>query len=74
MKVGHWIGGAVASALLIAAPATATAAVQYILTDLGDLPGGNDHSVAYGINNAGQVVGYSYAATGYRAFLWSEGV
>ena len=43
------------------------------MTNLGDLPGGNDGSFAYGINDLGQVVGYSYAATGYGAFLWQSG-
>jgi probable HAF family extracellular repeat protein len=40
------------------------------MQDLGDLPGGSDYSEARGINTAGQVVGYSDAATGGRAFLW----
>jgi probable HAF family extracellular repeat protein len=43
------------------------------MTNLGDLPGGSDISYAWGINNAGQVVGYSGAATG-SAFLWQNGV
>lgn len=62
-----------ATAVLALAAAPAVAA-QYILTDLGDLPGGPDYSVAYGINDAGQVVGVSSGATGVRAFLWSGGV
>lgn len=50
------------------------------MTDLGDLPGGNDESHIYaeGLNDAGQVVGWSsgegaggYAASS-RAFLWQE--
>ena len=43
------------------------------MTDLGDLPGGYG-SYATGINNAGQVVGQSTAATDVRAFLWQNGV
>ena len=43
------------------------------MTNLGDLPGGFDFSNAFGINNAGQVVGYSITATGNRAFLWQNG-
>jgi probable HAF family extracellular repeat protein len=43
------------------------------MTDLGDLPGGGDFSYAQGINNAGQVVVFSGAATG-GAFLWQNGV
>jgi probable HAF family extracellular repeat protein len=43
------------------------------MTDLGDLPGGSDYSYANGINAAGQVVGFSDASTGDRAFLWQNG-
>ena len=39
------------------------------MTDLGDLPGGTDSSVAYGINEAGQVVGYGQVVAGTSAFL-----
>jgi probable HAF family extracellular repeat protein len=39
--------------------------------DLGDLPGGNDQSVAHGINSRGQVVGEGSVASGPHAFLWS---
>jgi probable HAF family extracellular repeat protein len=53
-----------------AAPAFA---VSFSLTDLGDLPGGSDFSLAFGINEAGQVAGYSGAATGTRAFRWKSG-
>lgn len=38
--------------------------------DLGALPGGGDRSSATGINSIGQIVGYSLAHTGVRAFLW----
>ena len=49
------------------------ARVRYVCTDLGTLGGGN--SRAYGINDAGQVVGQSYTASGEeRAFLWQAGV
>jgi len=43
-------------------------------TDLNALPGHN-YSIAYAINNAGQVVGYSKSGTGSsdRAFLWQNG-
>ncbi len=48
-------------------------AVTYTITDLGTL-GGTD-SVALGLNEAGQVVGYSYLPdnTTFRAFLYSNG-
>ena len=46
-------------------------AADYTITDLGNL-GGN--SYATGINASGQVVGYSYTASGpYHAFLYSNG-
>jgi hypothetical protein len=47
-------------ALFVGAAATTPqvhAAVLYTVTDLGDLPGGSDYSIAYGINDSGQVVG-----------------
>lgn len=37
---------------------------------LGGLPGGDGSSEAYALNDAGQVVGLSGAATGTRGFLW----
>jgi probable HAF family extracellular repeat protein len=40
------------------------------LIDLGRLPGNGD-SLAAGINDADQVTGSSWAATGWRAFVWS---
>lgn len=43
----------------------------YLLTDLGDLPGGANESSAYSINSYGQVVGWSSTAGTTRAFLWS---
>ncbi len=58
----------------VIACATSTASAQWTITDLGDLQGGGYNSYARGINNAGQVVGYSGAATGTRAFLWQNGV
>src|SRR5262249_46854641 len=40
------------------------------MEDLGVLPGRTE-STATGINDAGQVVGYSSGAAGTRAFLWT---
>jgi probable HAF family extracellular repeat protein len=52
----------------LARPAAAQA--EYVVTDLGHLGGGVSH--AYGINAAGQVVGYAFTADGDRhAFLWN---
>jgi probable HAF family extracellular repeat protein len=42
------------------------------LRDIGTLPG-DTASEAFGINNAGTVVGYSSGPTGARAFVWSGG-
>jgi probable HAF family extracellular repeat protein len=43
------------------------------MVDIGDLPGGDDSGVGLGINAVGQVVGYSFATAGRRAFLWTPG-
>jgi len=43
------------------------------LTDLGDLPGGDDFSEAVALSLT-QVVGSSAAATGLRGFIWEQGV
>jgi probable HAF family extracellular repeat protein len=43
------------------------------LQDLGTLPGG-DSSQAYGINNAGKVIGFSFNSQGFsRGFAWTQG-
>lgn len=47
------------------------------VTDLGDLPGGDDVSIPWGLNNLGQVVGLSYVEPtppfgGRHAFLWTS--
>lgn len=59
-------------AVALSCAAAPAFAVSFTLTDLGDLRGG-DFGRAYGINDAGQVVGSSGAATGSRAFLWEGG-
>jgi uncharacterized delta-60 repeat protein len=46
----------------------------YTVTDLGALPGGNGQSTATGINNNGQVIGYSTVAGGANhPFIYSGG-
>lgn len=46
----------------------------YSVTDLGTL-GGDGTAQAFGINEAGQVVGYATTASlKYHAFLWEDGV
>jgi len=42
--------------------------------DLGDLPGGQDSSIARDINEAGQVVGNGSAQDGAHAFIWQNGM
>ena len=39
--------------------------------DLGDLPGGSDHSTAFAINASRQVVGSTSVPNGVHPFLWS---
>ena len=50
----------------------ASGQVQYTVTDLGTLPGYAYQSVATGINNSGQAVGYSVDSSGMAAFLWTS--
>ena len=45
-----------------------------MLTDLGDLPGGDEFAFALGNNDLGQVVGLSNTATGFRGFLFESGI
>ena len=47
------------------------AVAQYAVTDLGTLPGGTS-SIALGVNNSGQIVGWSSGTTNH-AFLYSAG-
>jgi len=52
--------------------ASAAQALSYTVTDLGTL--GGTSSSGYGINNSGQVTGWSYTASGfYHAFLYGNG-
>lgn len=48
--------------------------ITYSVTDLGDLPGGEDSSCAYALNDQGQVVGWKSTPTAIRGFLWEAGV
>ncbi|MBI4845938.1 MAG: PEP-CTERM sorting domain-containing protein [Candidatus Omnitrophica bacterium] len=59
-------------------PSVFVYAAEYEITDLGTLSGGNT-SVATGINNSGQVVGYSATRLDSyfsynHAFLWENGI
>jgi probable HAF family extracellular repeat protein len=64
--------GVVALCLLCVGIASAANAITYTLTELNPLPGDNS-SNAYGINNAGQVVGQSYPTVGSKAVIWNGG-
>jgi probable HAF family extracellular repeat protein len=57
--------------LVLSAP-VAQAAGRYLVTDLGDLPGGMDDSRGAAINDAGDVAGTSWSAAGFRPFLWTS--
>lgn len=62
-----------AAILLQNHPRAAAPPGPYILTDLGTL--GGSSAQAYGVNDAGQVVGYATnAASQSRAFLWQNGM
>ena len=65
-------GGLVAVAMLGAAPPARAASVIYTIEDLGTLPG-DYSSVAMGINQFGDVVGWSAGPTGTRAFVYTTG-
>jgi probable HAF family extracellular repeat protein len=61
---------ALAAALLALAATAAPAATWYTVTDLGALPGDSD-SIATGLNNQGDVVGWSTGPSGYRGFVYT---
>jgi probable HAF family extracellular repeat protein len=69
---GVFLRATLATGICLWSLSAAHAALVYHLTDLGDLPGGVDESQARAINDRRQVVGYSIAATGGRAFLWTR--
>lgn len=60
------------TALALAAAWPASAATWYTVKDLGALPG-DANSVATGINNHGDVVGWSNGPDGYRGFIYTAG-
>lgn len=62
-----------AGVVVLVGAGLANAGIIYRVTDLGDLPGGENSSQAFAINNKGQVVGISETAAGSRAFLWQNG-
>jgi probable HAF family extracellular repeat protein len=80
---GTSFAAAINDAGLIAGSSSTPAATEHAvvwangsITDLGDLPGGNDLSAATDINKAGHVVGHSNSADSEHAFLWtpSDGI
>ena len=63
------------AALTKPVPLTAQKQIRYTVIDIGTLPGGT-FSQAFGINNNGDVVGFSTlnSDTALHAFLWRKGV
>jgi probable HAF family extracellular repeat protein len=58
---------------MMATMSHSTFAQQYNLTDLGTL--GGDKSMAYALNNTGQVIGTSTTSDGtFRPFFWHSGM
>ena len=58
---------------LVVLASTANAAAQYQMIRLGSMSGGSA-SQAYGINDAGQVVGGIQTSDGWHAVVWENGV
>ena len=58
--------------LLLICNCALEAAPLYSVTDLGDYPGGADHSQATAINATGQVIGVGQNASRNRAFLTAQ--
>ena len=63
--------GMVAGSILVGCCSHAALWDGSTVTDLGVLGGGT--SLALGVNNAGQVVGWSTAPTYYHGFIWQSG-
>lgn len=61
----------VVTVLLLFSAWCCLAADRYTLTDLGDLPGGNNRSSAHALNARGHVAGVSSGEDGWRLFLWT---
>jgi probable HAF family extracellular repeat protein len=63
---------AIAAAFLAGLASNAAAQVQYVVDDLGALPG-DTSSLAQGINANGDVVGWSNGPDGTRGFVYTNG-
>jgi probable HAF family extracellular repeat protein len=69
----YLIAGLLFFLLFLALPVLHAQTPQYTITDLGGM-GGNDSSIAYGINDAGQVVGYAATPdSAAHGFLYTNG-
>jgi probable HAF family extracellular repeat protein len=68
MRRAHWFG-LVVLGLVVTKPVAAD--TPYVVEDLGALPG-DSSSVAWGINQAGDVVGWSTGPAGTRAFVYTD--
>lgn len=64
-----WVSMLVAGLLPWAMPAVVYA---WTIQDLGDLAGGPSFSEAYGLNDAGDVVGYGTTGATNEAFIWTS--
>ena len=64
----------VSTSLIVGLMSTATGArAQAVVTEIGSLGGGE--GMAFGVNDAGQIVGFSGKASAEpRAFLWQDGI
>ena len=62
-----------AAGTLLLTSLSAQAVLPYRITDLGHLPDGGGFSQAFGINSAGQVVGFSGDPPTPEAFQWTAG-
>ena len=64
-----------AGLVVLVAPARSLASDAATFVSLGDLPGGDFHSVAWGVSPEGSVVvGMSNSLAGPEAFRWEDGV
>jgi probable HAF family extracellular repeat protein len=60
------------AAIALLSTSVEASSISYTITDLGTLPG-TSLSIATGINDSGQIVGYANNATGSQSFLYSNG-
>ena len=64
----------IAGMVITSASAQAAVLPSYQITDLGNLSGGSNSSIAKGINDLGQIVGSEGSTMGRKAFIWSNSI